>query len=268
MRPLILLFVLLGTACSVPDAPGDLDELSRYLFREWDNENDRMMEAGIRSFDENLAELDFDGDKDARSFEIGPLDEVDTANIDLPDGVVLENMVGVAIGAWSDWEPALHAELATQVDQAPAEPSSAEYTRTFLEPTDPECLPTEDCAFLRTINHILKSNAAYTAWIDMNKHFRWVNVVDNHGFDTGRRAMVAKVWTPEVYIGEAGATYIYQSYAVDIWLETEDGPIRLQANWSENSLSDDPTLIRALIRGSLDDLFEQTDQFIADEIVD
>lgn len=263
----LLLILALGlSACTVPEAPGDLDELSRYLFREWDNDDPRVMEAGIRSFDEGLRALDFDGERAARSFEISPLDAVDTEGDDLPEDVVLENMVGVAIGAWSDWAPEYHAQLATRVDQSPAEPSSAEYERTFLRPTDPACLPTADCVALETINRILKSNAAYTAWIDMYKHFRWVDVVDNHGHSTGRRAMVAKVSTPEVYIGEAGNTHIYQSYAVDIWLETEDGPIRLQANWSENSLSDDPALIRALIRASLDDLFEQTDGYIANEI--
>ncbi len=51
-------------------------------------------------------------------------------------------------------------------------------------------------------------------------------------------------------------------------LETEDGPMRLQANWSENSLSDDPVLIRALVQGSLDALFEATDEYIAAEIAD
>ncbi len=259
---------MLLSACTVPEAPGDLDELSRYLFREWDNEDHRVMEAGIRSFEENLGELDLDGKKVDRSFEISPLDATDTEGDDLPEDVILENMVGVAIGAWSDWEPELHAQLATRVDQSPAEPSSDEYERTFLEPTNPACMPTADCDSLHTINRVLKSNAAYTAWIDMYKHFRWVDVVDDRGRSTGRHAMVAKVWTPEVFIGEAGNTYIYQSYAVDIWLETEDGPMRLQANWSENSLSDDPVLIRALVQGSLDALFEATDEYIAAEIAD
>ena len=224
------------------------------------------MEAGIRSFDREIVALDFDGDKDARSFEVSPLTWDDVGEIDLPEDVILENMVGVAIGAWSDWEQVWHARLATRVDQSPAEPASDEYERTFLEPDDPACYPERDCGSLQTINRILKSNAAYTAWIDMYKHFRWVDVVDDHGHATGRTAAVAKVWTPEVYVGEAGNTYIYQSYAVDVWLETEDGPMRLQANWSENSLSDDPGVIRALVRSSLDDLFEATDQYIADEI--
>jgi hypothetical protein len=264
----LLPLVLALTACSVPDAPGDLDELSAYLFREWDNDDPRVMQEGIRSFEENLDGLDLDGDRDARSFEVSALDEDDVVGLDVPEDVTMSNMVGVAIGAWTPWAPALHAQLATRLDQSPAEPSSEEYARAFVDPTDPACFPTEDCDSIETLNRVLKSNAAYTVWIDMHKDFRWVRVVDDHGFDTGRRAMVARVWTPETFIGEAGNTFIYQTYAVDIWLETDEGSMRLQSNWSENSLSDDAAVIRALVRRSLDDLFEATDQFIEDEIAD
>lgn len=264
MRLLLLLFIM--SACTpLPEAPGELDELGGYLFLNW--EDDLAMQSGIRSFDENMVNLDFDAERSERSFELTSLSADEVEGIDNPDGAVLDNVVGVALGRRTDWEPIWHARLATRVDQSPAEPSSDEYARDFLDPTDPSCFPDQDCASLTTLNDVLKVTALYTVRIDMWKNFRWVDVLDEDGHDTGRDAIVAKVWTPEAFEGEQGNTWLYQSYAIDVWLDTEDqGPIRVQYNWSEISISDDAEVIRNTVRWALDQLMARTDEYIAEEI--
>jgi hypothetical protein len=264
---LVLPLLVLAACAPLPEAPEDLDELTRYLFREWDDEDHRVMEAGIRSFEASIGEIDFDGDRIARSFDQPDLDADDVADIDIPDGAELSRMIGVGLGRRTAWEPVWHAEWATVEDQAPAEPSSTEYERNFIDPEDPSCFPERECESIITMNHVLKSNALYTAWIDMWKNFRWIDVVDDNGRDTGRDAIVAKVWIEQAFAGEAGNTWIFQTYALDVWLDSEsEGPIRLQANWSQTSLSDDETLVRPVIRMALDQLMEQTDETIADTI--
>ena len=268
MRLLFLLFVV--NACvPLPEAPDELDELCRYLFREWDNEDHRVMEAGVRSFDDSIGEIDLDGDLVARSFDIPDLDEDDLAGLDIPEGAELSAMIGVSLGRRSAWEPVWHARLATVVDQAPAEPSSSQYERSFIDPEDPSCFPEQECDSLITMNRVQKSNLLYTAWIDMWKTFRWVDVVGSNGRDTGRDAIVARVWIPEVFEGEAGNSFIYQTYAMDIWLDSEvEEPVRLQANWSETSLSNDETVVRPVIRMAMDQLMEQTDETIGELFAD
>lgn len=265
---LILLLIALNACAPLPEAPEELDELCRYLFREWDNEDRRVMEAGIRSFEDAISEMDFDGDRIARSFEVPDLDEDDVAGLGIPEGADLPGMIGIALGRRTDWEPVWHARLATMADQAPAEPTSDEYERSFIDPEDPSCFPEQECGSLITMNRVLKANTLYTAWIDMWKNFRWFDVVDSRGRDTGRDAIVARVWIPEVAEGEAGSTFIYQTYAMDIWLDSEaEGPLRLQANWSETSLSDDETLVRPVVRLAMDQLMEQTDVTIEELLV-
>ncbi len=298
----VLLILLLTSACApLPEAPGELDELGGYLFQHWDDEP--SMQSGIRSFDANLVNLDFDAERPERSFELTALTEEHVAGVDNPEDVNLDAMVGVALGRRSSWEPVWHARLATMVDQAPGAappppppppprppragarggparrarrgppppppPRAPHYARDFVDPTDPACFPEQECGSIITLNDILKSNALYTVRIDMWKNFRWVDVLDEDGHDTGRDAIVAKVWTPESYEGEQGNTWIYQSYAIDVWLETEDeGPIRLQYNWSEINLTDDEDVIRGTVRLSLDQLMERTDEYIGEAIAD
>jgi hypothetical protein len=164
------------------------------------------------------------------------------------------------LGRRTAWEPVWHAHLATEADQAPAEPSSTEYERSFIDPADPSCFPDRSCDTLITMNRVLKSNILYTAWIDMWKEFRWFDVVDGRGRHTGRDAIVARVWIPEVAEGESGNSFIYQTYAMDLLLDSEaEGPVRLMANWSHTSLTDDETLVRPVIRIAMDELMGQTD---------
>ncbi len=263
MRPLLPLLLLVAACAPLPEAPEELDELTRYLYREWGNEDPRVLEAGIRAFESAIGSIDFDGDRVARSFDVPDLDADDLAGIDPPEGADLEAMIGVALGRRTAWEPVWHAHLATVPDQAPAEPSSEEYQRTFVDPEDPSCFPDRHCEALVTTNRVLKANILYRAWIDMWKDFRWVDVVDEDGESTGRRAIIARVWTPEAFEGESGVHWIRQTYAIDIWLDSEvEGPTRVQANWSETSISDDETLVRPVIRIALDELMEQTDVVI------
>ena len=257
---LLLLLLLLSACAPLPEAPDELDELSRYLFREWHNEDPRVMQAGLRSVEEALGGLDLDADRITRSFEVPDLDEQDVADIEPPEGVELHKMIGVGLGRRTAWEPVWHAHLATESDQAPAEPSSTEYERSFVDPEDPSCFPERECDSLITMNRILKSNILYTAWIDMWKEFRWFDVTDDRGRDTGRDAVVSRVWIPEVAEGESGNSFIYQTYAMDLLLHSEsEGPVRLMANWSHTSLTDDETLVRPVIRIAMDELMEQTD---------
>ena len=47
MSPLLVGLLLLGCRKAPPEAPKDLQELSRYLYREWQNDDPEVMAAGM-----------------------------------------------------------------------------------------------------------------------------------------------------------------------------------------------------------------------------
>jgi len=248
-----------------PEAPDDLSDLSRYLIREYDNEDPRALQVGIESLEPHLAGLDLTGPRGDRAFLPDDLVDDDLAAITHPDAP-LAGCVPVAVAGQSRHEVLWFGELAQIVDQTPGEPSAETYARNFLAPDDPTCFADASCAHMETVNDVRRSNAIYTVEYSMFKDFRWVDVVAE-GEPTGRRALLTRSWITEPAVGVNNQNTIVHSYTLDVMIGEDDGTTsRYQVLWSEADLvldvEDDITA--GTLRIAIDQYFVAQDNAIED----
>ncbi|HCP46135.1 MAG TPA: hypothetical protein DIU15_08845 [Deltaproteobacteria bacterium] len=275
LRPLRLMvtsitagFLATGTlGCTPPpEAPEDLSELNRYMYREWDAEDPEVLEAGITNLDEFVQAMDFDGELGDRASAPTGLEEEDVIDVERPAGRSLLDTVNVALAYHSPWPITDHAALIIREDQAPAQPSAPEYTRYFLNVDDPTCFVTQDCDMLQTSADVIRQNPLMSVHMSFFKSFRWTEISETDTQEA-RRAIVARSWMADSFESETPGTVLWQSYAIDIWMENSDDTVhRYQVMWSETEIPGitDPDIIRGTLRLSMDDTFEAEDAVIAD----
>jgi|GEM_PF-673674 len=246
-----------------PEAPTELSDLSRYLYREYNHEDPRVMQAGAANMFDFLSTLDLDGERLDRSFEPEDLQEEDVFDIDRPDRP-LENCGPISIGGTSRHGIEAHALLMTQPDQTDAEASATFYDRTFPELSDPSCFVNRECDLLVTVNDAERQNALLTVQFTLFKNFRWVEVLDEDG-EHDRWAIVARSWFDREWEGAQGENALLQSYASDLWFEDDDGTVwRYQSLWSESRITPepDPNIVLGVLRASIDGSFDRADNAI------
>lgn len=230
------LLLSLTTACTrPPEAPSELDDLARYLYRTWGDEDERVQVAGLTNLevflegaDEGAGLTDKTGIQ-ARSWELELLEPDDVANLPERPDRDLGGMIALGVAHDSPHPIACHATVQTLVDQLPVEKSSAtDYTRTFLDEEDGDCFPSADCDVLRTNNDIRRANLFFAARFDLRKDFRWFELED------GRTAFYSRSWLPTSFPGEDGEGMMWQSYSIDVWIERPgQRSWRWQVLWTE-----------------------------------
>ncbi len=259
--------VVAVTACAPPpEAPAELSDLSRYLVREFDADDERVMAAGIANLEVVLADVDLQAPRADRSFLPADLTDDDVADLDRPD-VAIDGCLPVALAGRSEHDVGWFGRFTLVVDQSPAEPSAASYTREFLAPDEPECFGEADCDLMETVNDIRRSNALYTVDFELLKDFRWIDVVHD-GEPTGRRALVSRSWIEESAPGVNDQNIIVQTYTLDVFIGAEGGGTwRYHALYSEADLAVevDDDITAATIRLSIDEHFTAHDAAIAAE---
>jgi hypothetical protein len=243
-------------ACAPPEAPENLDDLTRFMFAEWDADDARVRAAGLANLQGFLAtSVGPEGAKGSitaetpsgdRSWSVSDLVEDDVEGLTRPDRP-LDKMVGVSVAHVSRWPVDDHARWQAEADQLPAEPSAVRYDRTFPEPDDRDCFPAEACDVMETVNDARRANFLFSADFVLLKDFRWVPYTDLDGVD--RRAFYSRSWFEESWPGDGGSATLWQSFSVDVFLDRGDGTTwRYQTSWSETEVlggSDD------IIRGTV-----------------
>jgi hypothetical protein len=258
MRTLFVAGFLLGCKAP-PSAPTELSELSRWLFREWPSDDPARMADGLGALDAFLAEVDLEAPVIDRSWATAPLEEEDVAGLERPDRDVAA-LVGVSVAGASAWPIEDHAALQTESDQTVTEPSASRYERTVLEGAR-DCFVDGACS-LETRNDGRRENLLMAVDFVLWKNMCWFDI----GIDGDRRAIAARSWFKEPFEGDGGDTTLWQSYAVDIWLEQPDGGVRrYQALWSESELAYEASdeLIQGTLKLGTDDIFRAADRAIA-----
>ncbi len=177
----LLLAVPLG-ACSTPEAPTELSDLSRFMIREFHSEDSATLRAGATNFAALLDAADYSGDARERSRLPEPLTPEDVVGLERPEGTVLEDTTDVALFFASRHPVAAHTEFTGSEDQLPAEPSAVGYEREFLEGAD--CFPAGECGLMRTVNTVTRENFLFSMEFVLRKEFRTLETED------GRAAMV------------------------------------------------------------------------------
>jgi hypothetical protein len=260
--------LLLLTAClPPPEAPSELSDLIRYLYREFDAEDRRVLEAGVTNLDSFFSSLDLEGSLDARSFIPDDFDDADVAGVPHPD-VPPQDCTPVAVARASRFDVADFAWLQTQVDQRPVEPTAAEYERIVLEPTDPTCFAELGCTLLRTRNEVRRENLLMAVEMTLWKDLRVVDVLHD-GESDGRKAMIGRSWTAQSYTEESGTDRIVQSYTADFWVDDgSGGSRRMQALFQQSEIAgldeDGEQIVQGTLKVSIDDALEAGDDGLSE----
>jgi hypothetical protein len=239
-----------------PEAPKELNELSTYLYREWDNEDPAVMEVGLENLYAFLKKQDLEAGILDRSWELTSPSKADVSDIPFPKGVHPKDTLGVAVGYLSPWSIQDHATLQTEADQLIAEPSAKVYDRSFPDDDDPLCFVDQSCDPLVSINDIERKNLLISVVMVLFKDFRWVETERGSAF-------ISRSWLAESFDGENGSSRVVQSYAVDCWLPDGKKVWRYQTLWSESEIvgaSDAATI--ATLKSSIDKAMETADDAI------
>lgn len=252
--------ILALTGCKAPpEAPAELNELSRYMYREWGTDDPEVLSAGISNLEPFLlAEVDYSGDSKDRSFQLTPIEESDLNDITWPTDRNPADTVALSVTAMSPWPVTDHARLQVESDQTPTEPTAKTYTRSFPDTSDPNCLPEQTCDMVVSINEARRENALLAVDFVLNKNFRWATTED------GRDVLLARSWFDQSWEGDGGDTMLWQSYSTDIWIAQPDGgTLRYQALWSESDVGpSDEDVVLGTLRYSIDKIFQAGDESI------
>ena len=252
-----------------PDAPTELNELTVYLFRNWEAEETGALEVGMFNLQAFFASLELDVDYKDRSYQIENLSTDDLVGVTPPDGANPGDCYGVGLVAGSAFTPEQNSQAIVLDDQTPVEPFAPDqYDRIFLEPIDPSCFPTRDCLVLRTNNDIVKKNLLMEIPYEMIKDYRWVELSEDGLAGTGVWGILARTWLEERGVGEDGNNTIEQSYSIDVFLPGAHGnwqAYRYLGLWNETTGSvDDPENVMALSLWGMDSMFEETEDWLTD----
>lgn len=258
--PMLLTTALLaGCFTMPPKAPAELDELSRFLFRQWTHDDPKVLEDGVGQLEALLAEVDLSQKLFFRSYELGPFGADDVESIDTPEGEDPANTIGLSVAYESARSIDDHARMQLETDHLAVEPSAAKYLRRFNEPEDPTCFLDSKCDAIYTDNDVTREKILLIK-IEMmlHKDFKWVQM------SGGRRAIVSRMWLPKVAVGKGT---MIQYYLVDVWMERPAGKTwRYQAAYQEADLpvNLDPKTIVDMGTGLADESFRDSDVVIGE----
>ncbi len=269
---IVFLSALTVVGCKAPpEAPTELNELSAYLFRNWEAEEEGVLEVGMYNLQQFFVDADLDVSYADRSYQLEVLSDDDVAEVDNPEGSDPADCLGVGLVAGSAFTAEEHAQAIIQGDQTELEPNSRDkYDRIFLDPTDPSCFPSRECTVLRTNNDLIKDNAFMTIPYEMVKDFRWVELDPEGVAGSGEWGILARTWIKERGVGESGNNTIEQSYSVDVFLPGAHGDwalYRYMALWSESTgTTDDPDTIMGVTKFGMDQLFDETEEWLGENL--
>ncbi|TNE87678.1 MAG: hypothetical protein EP330_17540 [Deltaproteobacteria bacterium] len=250
--------VLVLVACKKPpEAPAELDELSRYLYGSWGAEDAAEREVGIANLITFMADVDLNGNVQDRSWELTPITEAELWDINWPQERNPADVLGVSVARETDFEPADHAGLQILADQLELEPSASAYTRRFVEVSDPSCFVDGSCDPLFTENDVTRQNALISVDFVLYKDFRWVETENGD-------ALFARSYVDQVWEGNSGSSRINQSYSCDLWIpDGQGGGFRYQTLWSESDTAGSDAVTIAVLKSSIDNILETGDEVLA-----
>ena len=252
MSSLVLVMALVG--CKSPlEAPSDLEDLTRWMFIEWEDPDALAAGAG-NLLDFAQAEVDFAADWEGRSYESGAL------GAGAAEGLVNHDRDSADTNSvvlfFSSRYPAEdHLQHIKMEDQTPVEPSSSElYNRAFIE-NDPGCIADGSCDFMRSMNDVRRDNVLYTIDYPMRKDWRWVTI------EGVGDALCARSFNLESASGNL--IDLLQGYSIDIFLPDGDGSLRMQSTWQEMEMGglDAEDVAKTIAKG-IDDQLEVHDEWL------
>ena len=257
--------MLMGMAACAkerPPAPDDLDGMSHFLFKYWEDED--QLRDGMTALGGWLETNGRDEEATHFGFVLTGLTPEEVVETPHPDHG-LDRLIGVALTGVSPFSVEAHGELIVLEDQRwKSAKTYIEYERTLIEGTAGSFVPPN--GLVRTHNFIDKSGPfGIHIPYELNKNFRWVVT------DEGKQAVIARSWVDTEGCNGAdgdGKNCVSLSFSIDLWYgSAEDETIRLTSTWnylrtSVDELLTDEFLVKTMVNG-LQDVYTNTDAVLA-----
>lgn len=253
-----LLPFLFGIGCAQPppEAPTEMSDLSRFLFRSYDDPE--ALGAGLDNLLDVLAETELAAEDPAdRSWLLDPLDVSDLEAVAIPEGRAPADVLTMGLAYESPWALDLHPAYMVLSDLTVISDTAVVYERTF-DQGDGGCFVDRGCEAIETSNFIDRETTFFKMEYTAFKDYRWVDR------DEGR-AILSRGWIAESAHGDGGSNHLWQNYETDVWLEVGDRTWRFYAVYTEADYAGvGEDLARNLSRASAQDALETLDAFIAE----
>ena len=236
-------------ACKTPaQAPTELNELSRFFFREHHSEDQALLGEGLDNLSEVLADLDPSDSAIDRAYTLEPLQEADVAGLTRPDRDP-ELCAAFAVADTSPWPVPDHLDYMVLSDLSGTSLTASIYDRTF-DVSDPDCFLDRSCESLLTENLIYRDTFLLKIEYRLMKEYRWITS------DTLGDAVIARGWIEEEAHGEGGSNHIYQNYEIDLYVPDGEQTLRVYGVWTESDYAglDEDTAFNASINSTSDAL--------------
>ncbi|MCB9796325.1 MAG: hypothetical protein H6741_26825 [Alphaproteobacteria bacterium] len=245
MRPTLIALLLLAVGCKKPvEAPAEVEELSSFLFMEWDNEDPAVMEAGLVNLLAIADGLDLSAEVEERAFTVqgGISREEVEAYVEHDFDPQDTDAVGIFYRSpYSVAEHMLHVAL---TDRTMVEPSSPNiYNREWIQ-GEPQALLAEDFEIINAMNDVERENFLFELRFDLDKYWRVVRTPD------GEQAVFARSFNVDS-CDNGGNISLLHAYSVDVFVPDGDGTVRFQAAWQRTEMPglDDSDIAGALVDG-------------------
>jgi len=216
MRVLPLLLVLGACKSPPPEAPTEMADISRYLFREFDNPE--ALPQGVLNLEELLGAEDITAEDPVdRAWQVAGLTAGDLEAITIPSDGDLDLLATMALAYRSPFPVDSHTAYMVIPDLTVISTTAVIYDRTFPGTDDASCFVDASCEVLATENYIDRETALFKMEYSFNKDYRWVELED------GRKAIVSRGWIEESAHGDSSRNHLWQNYETDVWIGREDG---------------------------------------------
>ena len=257
----MVMLVLASCGKPPPEAPKQLADLSLYLFREFDSEQEELA-AGLVNLHDWMLKQDLDLDPSELAVTLPLLKGADLGPYSIPEGADVDRQVPIGLPGLSNYSSDEHVQVFLDTNQVCIESGTTKFARReFL--TDQDCFESGDCDELSTMTNVYKENPLAKVWYDMYKDYRRVEL------DEIGTAYIGRTWMEEVFPGEGGNTSWDQMFSIDVLIPgTKNGTtLRYFAMWSSITvplIGDDSYAV--LVRDGIDEAFRFGEEYLAGEI--
>jgi hypothetical protein len=250
-------------ACGKPpvEAPTGLNDVSRFLLVNFENEGPEELAAGVLNIEAELDGLNaFDAEEiDERAFTMAVLRSEDLGGMPAHEGFDPDSQIPVAVAGRSSFDLSAQMRIVEETNHICIESETTKFYRREFD-SDLACFLDGSCLTLATRNEVFKDASILgSVWYDQPKEYRKLTLED------GREVMVARSFTPEVFETVGGGGSFDQTYTLEVWIPDGSTTKRFYSIWSSVTLGvvgDD--LWASLVRSGIDEGYRFADDYLAD----
>ena len=228
-----------------PQAPENLEDLCKYIFKHLDDEEEEELQAGLTNLHTWLNTGD-NLDSTVAGYQVHNLADTDIANLDERQRTIGDNLIGAAVGYRHVYSPS-ELSRAMFVADWPSVVGGTydEYDRQFSQ--DPSCIVNRDCLWLDYLTESTSTWVGLVTVISRNiGEIRWIET------DLGWM-LIQRTWLIEPADISWDGIDLNSNYFVQVtmpngtsgairtsatWIDTDYGALPVDEDWAKNQVID------------------------------